>query len=399
MTPPILPTQASPDNVCFSCKQPNAAENVFCRACGSPLSLASYVDRQISVALTDKTRDRALVETESSIRIFERAYGWAKLVGGIATGLVALLVAGAAWESFKIRDTVNSTLIAVGSARISAERQINETASNTLIAMNQESSASAKSLRTSVKQANDSSAEAQRVVTAQRVELVGQANSMRKDFQTQAAAVTKDVVSARQQIQQASQLQPQMASLQQQLGSAQGQIQAQQKLLTSKADFVKAIFGSHVQTFFVKKTASSTSFAIIDGPKSPDNVDIVVLYVVLQSAPIPNTLELQFSQIPAPAGSFFAFHNILWAAIQKQSLESLLDKPVTISYFPDPDDTPHISSLSVKDGRVFADGEALYKFGSYDPDFKGSKLIPMITAVPPPAPAPTTPTKPLVVNH
>jgi hypothetical protein len=46
---------------------------------------------------------------------------------------------------------------------------------------------------------------------------------------------------------------------------------------------------------------------------------------------------------------------------------------LSVSYFPDKEDETIIQSLSVRDGRVFADGEPLPKFNQPDLEFKGNK--------------------------
>jgi hypothetical protein len=65
-------------------------------------------------------------------------------------------------------------------------------------------------------------------------------------------------------------------------------------------------------------------------------------------------------------------------AIRTYFNKFLEQKPLTVSYFADQSDKELIKSLTMKDGRVFADGEPLPKFGQADPDFKGDKWIPRV---------------------
>ncbi len=376
---------------CFGCEHKNPSDHVFCSSCGSPLALSSYVGRQVDARLAEATKDREYVELESSVRIFTQAYGWAKLVGGIAAGVVALLIAGAAWESFNLRTAVKSSEAAVEAARSSAETSISNTAQTARDAMTQGSSSSLQEIRTAASRATKSSDAAQTVAKTQSREISIQAEGLRKDFQSQAATVTKDVASARQQIQAASQLQPQMTLLQQQLATAQTQIQDQQRVLTSSADFVKKIFASHMQFLFNKKTADPATFAILPTAKIKDVPDSVAVYFLLPSTPIAGTVEVQFNQIPAAPGSFFTFHNLLVTFIQPQAQDELLGKPVSVNFFPDPDDKEQMHSLTIKDGRVYADGEALIKFGTMDDSFKGSKWFLVAPIAPPPSTPPPTP--------
>jgi hypothetical protein len=360
------------------------------------LQLSNYISREVDTRLSQATRERELVETESSIRVFEKAWSWAKLVGGIVTGVAAILIAGAAWESFNLREAVNRAGTAVESAKTSAEKSIGDTASNTRSNMVAESGKSLDEIHSAAARATTSSNEAQQVAKRQGAAIGVQADALRKDFQNQAATVTKDVASARQQIQAASELEPQMKTLQQQLSSAQAQIREQQRVITSSADFAKQIFSSHRQVLFERATANKKGFAIIpiDPPNPPDPTKppAEALYVLLPEAPVPGTVQIQFNQTVAAPASYAVFHNLLAMALEKGAEDSLLGKNVSFSYFPDPDDVNLIHELDVKDGRVLADNEALPKFGQLDLDFKGSKWIPALgtatPANPNPGPAP-----------
>jgi hypothetical protein len=388
---------------CFSCEHKNPPEHTFCGACGAPLALSSYVSREVDARLAEATRDRQILETESSIRVFEKAWSWAKLVGGIVTGVAAILIAGAALESFNLHEAVKGAGIAVEAAKTSAEKSINDTASNTRSNMLSESGKSVEDIRSAATRVTASSNEAQIVVKKEGSAITLQADSLRKDFQNQANAVTNDVASARQQIEAASQLEPKMTELQQQLSTAQAQIKEQQRVITSSADFAKQIFSSHRQGFFDHDKADKHSFAIIpvennQAPIDPSRPPADALYILLPEAVVGGTMQIQFNQTVAAPNSFVVFHNLLIAFLDKNAEGLLLQKVVSISYFPDPEDLNLIRKLDVKDGRVFGDDEALPKFGQMDPDFKGSKWVSISTTPPPaatptPTPAPSTPPK------
>jgi hypothetical protein len=56
--------------------------------------------------------------------------------------------------------------------------------------------------------------------------------------------------------------------------------------------------------------------------------------------------------------------------------DNLKQKPLIASYFPDKsDDAAKIKSLSVRDGRVYADDQPLPNLNQPDPDFLGDKWI------------------------
>jgi hypothetical protein len=370
------------DGCCFSCEHKNAQDQLFCGACGAPLSLSSFVSKQVDARLSEATRDRQIVETESAIRIFETAFGWAKLVAGVGAALLAILAIGATWRFIDLRSAANSAQIAVNDTRGAAEKSITDVASTTQSEIAAKSAESVKAIQAAANSASESSKKAQQEEEAQGNSISKQATKVREDFQSQAATVTKDVASAREQIQAASQLQPQMQAMQGQLTAAQAQITEQQRVITSSADFAKQIFSSHQQVTFERRVADKRSFAIIPIKRNlstatePNTPPADALYLLLPNVPVASTVQIQFNQTVASPNSFVWFHNLLVAFIDKSAEDFLLGKPVTISYFPDPEDTNLIHKIEVQDGRVFADGEAIPKIGDDDPTFRGSKWFP-----------------------
>jgi hypothetical protein len=70
---PALNTPATAET-CFRCGAKNVNVQSFCGVCGSPLSLQEYISKQVSENLVATIRDRDVLESESSIRVFERAW-------------------------------------------------------------------------------------------------------------------------------------------------------------------------------------------------------------------------------------------------------------------------------------------------------------------------------------
>ena len=104
--------------------------------------------------------------------------------------------------------------------------------------------------------------------------------------------------------------------------------------------------------------------------------------MLLSSSPIANTLQLQQRVAVQPAGSYLTIHNLIiffWG-----DAPSVLESPpLSASYFPATSDKEIIQSLSLREGRVFADDQPLPKFGQPDPDFKGNKWIDTSGKIPP----------------
>ena len=80
--------------------------------------------------------------------------------------------------------------------------------------------------------------------------------------------------------------------------------------------------------------------------------------MLLPSAPIKNTVQLQFYISVQPANSFTIFHNLIiffWG----DPADSLKQHEMTAGYFPDDSDKALIKSLTIKDGQFFGDGRLL----------------------------------------
>jgi hypothetical protein len=107
-------------------------------------------------------------------------------------------------------------------------------------------------------------------------------------------------------------------------------------------------------------------------PPAGGNMTIVLL--LLQSVPIPQTLQLQWHVYAQPQDSYATVQNLVvffWA----DPPDNLKTHELTASYFPDKSDKDIIHSLLERDGRIFADDQPLPQFNKPDPDFTGNKWM------------------------
>jgi hypothetical protein len=109
--------------------------------------------------------------------------------------------------------------------------------------------------------------------------------------------------------------------------------------------------------------------------------------MLLPSAPISGTLQLQYHIFVQPPGSYVNIHNLIIFSCSDPA-DNLKQKPMSVSYFPDSSDKDLIHTLSEHDGRVFADDQPMPKANQPDPDFKGNKWM---RFGPPPAPPASAP--------
>ena len=348
---------------CHQCESVNATDQAFCGACGSPLALEDFISKKVSEHLQNAIRDRDVIETESSIRVFERAWGWVKIVGGIATVLLAILSAGIVWKVSDWKSTVENAQTSVRDTAKEAEEQIKTSSSSSLQTINAASG-----------DAQEAGERASAAAKKQSGLIAQTAAQTRSELSKESASVRDEVAKTDAQLQAADALRPGMESTQQQLEKALAQVQDQQKVISSSQEFVRQIFSTHTVDIFQVGQGQKDRYAVV--PPSVPGGNTVVIFL-LQSAPIQGTVQLQYHIFSQPPNSYIILaHNMLlffWGDPPK----ALEGKPISISYFADVGDKDLIHALTEKDGRLYADGEPLPKFNQPDPDFKGNKWMPM----------------------
>lgn len=370
---------------CFSCETSNPADQNFCGACGSSLTLSGFISETVSQQLATTIRDRNIIETESAIKVFERAWSWVKIVGGIAAVLLAILGGSVAWKFSDWKSSVNNAKQSVTTTANSVKAQIDETAAKSVGAIK---AASTK--------AQSASAEASTTADEQTIRIKATADQTRAELRKERASVTSDVTSAEGQLKAATALKPQMDAIQQELSHAIAEVEEQKKILSSSQEFAKQVFSTHTfDSIDFSDSSSGRSVVIslpppVTPPPPPTGPGVhrttkAVAYFLLHSTPINGTLDMQMDLVRQPPGSYLpVVHNLvifLWG----DAPAAIKLSPFTVSYFPDTGDKELIHSLTEKDGRVYADGEPLPKFGEMDPDFKGNKWMPLVRTTPPAA--------------
>jgi hypothetical protein len=353
---------------CHQCGARNATAQSFCGACGSPLSLQDYIAKQVSENLASAIRDRDVLETESSIKVFERAWGWVKIVGAIATALLAIMGAGILWKVSDWWHAVDNAKGTVTETATTAKQQIQETSNASLTTINNASLDAQKA-------SDQAAAEARK----QSQLMSRTASRTKQELSQESADVRRQVATTKSQLEAAQALRPGMEETQKQLATALEQVQAQQKVISSSQNFVKEIFSSYRTDILSVGSQPSRAYAIQPQGEKPlvlNGKQITVVYILLSSAPIQGTVQLQWGVYSQPRNSYFVMIHNLLVTFWGDPEGSLGQNAFDISYFPDVGDKDLIKSLTVKDGRVYADDEPLPKIGQVDPDFKGNKWTP-----------------------
>lgn len=343
-----------PIHTCFHCGKTNPEQD-FCGSCGSPLSLDEFITARVKAQLPHEIRHRDVLETESSIKVFTKAWGWMKLIVGVAAFLVVVTGVNLFWKFSDLSKNLEEAKKAVTESAKQSKEQIArdaESAKTEIAARSAESIKQSESLKSTALQSKS------------------EVLKTTEGFKT-------DLAASRKQLEAANQLQPEMQQMRNKLVQTTDELQKQQNLLSSSQSFAKQVFSSHRVEYFDFSPTSHTA-AII--PPLPGGNRTVVLKL-LGNTPIRNTLQLQYYVFAQPPDSFFVIAHNLVIFFWSDPPENLKQKPLTASYFPDTDDKDLIQSLTEHDGRWWADDQPLPKFNQPDLDFPGNKWM---QRVPPP---------------
>src|ERR1700730_15816336 len=88
---------------CYQCGKDNP-DQAFCGTCGSPLALNDFIATKVKTQIADSIRARGVLEVDSSIKVFEKALGWMKLLfwgATVALAIVGVVLGYKAWDFTK----------------------------------------------------------------------------------------------------------------------------------------------------------------------------------------------------------------------------------------------------------------------------------------------------------
>ena len=340
---------------CYECGNENLGQS-FCGACGSPLTLKDYISTKVKDQISDTLRDRDVLEMDSSIKVFKRAWEWIRLIIGIAVGLLVLAGGGVIWKASDFWSGVDK-----------AKQSVTDTAKKSSDDIRRSSFQSKQEIFNALKEGKAAIVTASSDAARQAKALKETTVQTKADILKQTTSLHDDIKNTRLHLEAASKIQSEIEGMKNQLAQATKDIQAQQKVLSSSEQFVKSVFSSHVTQYFsfklnagaVRTVDSKKRYVVI--PPSTKDGKITVVLLLLDRTPIEGTLQLQQQVAVQPPGSYFNIHNLVvfyWG----DPASGLETKPLSVSYFPDKSDTEIIHSLVEHDGRVFADDQPLPEF-------------------------------------
>lgn len=352
---------------CFQCEAKNPPGQPFCGHCGSALKLSEYIASRVKHELDDATRDREILETESAINVFERAWKWMRLAVGIFVGAgglaIGVVLAVSGWQAADFLKTVKT-----------AKQSVIDTSKQTEGAIKATSQLSVGEIQKASSEAIDANRTSSEKAAGLSKSLETTAAKTKSELNAEASSVRTDVASSKAELEQLKKLQPEFNSMRMQLAKATSDLADQQKVISNSEDFVKHVFSSHVNYYFDFTEFIQPNHSIVI--PSTGNGKSTVVFMLVPDSPIDGTLQLQQRVAVQPVGSFLHIHNLIlffWG----DPAAGLRTQPLSVSYFPDKSDKDLIKSLTFRDGRGYADDQPFPKFGQTDPDWKGNKWMPL----------------------
>jgi Sec-independent protein translocase protein TatA len=322
---------------CPQCKADNAEGKNFCSDCGSLLTpqLKPLVRSQVEEYIQEHFKDQHIIEIETTERIATRLLKWARLYYAFpAAALVIILALFGISDYSHFHQTIQR---ATEELKPKLEQALNEADTATRKAQDAEGKADAavKSINAATAKLNAQVASAQ--------QLSNRASGLESQTANQIAIAGKHV-------------EERVTGLDKRVEAANKEIAIQQGKLTTTNELVTAMFSKGETETFQTAVGNTPSYVVYPFPGAPKGA---IVFMLLKSAPIFQTVQLQFHIYTQPKNSYFLKGNVL-KFIWGDPADKLKQYPLLVSYVPDP--TYHgvvYSALSIKDGHVVADGVQL----------------------------------------
>lgn len=346
---------------CFQCESDSPSTQKFCGNCGSPLALGDYLAARVALEVSSAVKDRDVLEKDSTIRVVERVWDVLKIAGAFLAVVIGIVGAVGFYKFHDLTTAIEQGKTSVNSDVVSAEANIQSKSGEALAG---------------IQLARAGASESAKKLS---YDLEKTASVTRSSIETDSRTIKKAAQVTRSELSSAKQLQPQIQELRSQLDTTTSELEKQRKLLSSSEDLAKEILSSRIvnaKAFtdpkgisapVVSATLASVNYAVVPPPGGKGNT---LVYILLPSTPISNTLDLQYRISMQPRDSYFTIHNLLiffWG----DSVESLKQYPLIATYFPDRADKQLIKALSVVDGKVLADDKPAWpQFSDTPPGVK-----------------------------
>lgn len=326
---------------CPHCNSPSAEGKKYCADCGTPLDpqtmhLESFVKAQVEDAIKERFKDQKLVDIETSQAIAERLHGWARLFGyWVGLPVAALILVLGALGIQKYIDIKN--LVA------STEEQVKPKI--------EQAKSDAEQAQKTAKEAKDEAEGSKKTIegaTAEAKRQLGSATELAKNVKALSDRVSGLEEQTSNQIKGSSQrIDARVSELDQKIDAAIKKLATTDARLATTDAVVATL--SKGRTEYFQTIANGPNVVVAPHQNG------AVVFMLLNSAPIFQTIDLKWHVFSQPRASYQLSNNVLifrWgdpaANLKQHSLE--------VSYVPDSTSTTvPFKTLSLKASAVFAD--------------------------------------------
>jgi hypothetical protein len=326
---------------CPRCGVANPDAKNYCGDCGTPLDpnlayLETFIKTEVRQSLDARFKDQKFLEIETSLAVVERVKGWATLFLyflAIPLAILALVLATLGIKEYRdfkglIRDAENQVKPRLEAAKASAD-----------------------TAKQQADEAQKEAADAKKVIQSASgvVTDVRNLSAQFSKLENQTSLLLKNAT---------SNVDKQVSELNGKIEVAMKDIAEQQRKLASTNELVKSIFEKGTTEYFDTKNQGSR-FAYVPvkvGPKGEEKSGAMI-FMLMATIPIRQTIELKFHIFSQPKGSFFPIAKNVLAFNWADSTDTLKQFPLELTYIPDPtaSEAPLFKALYVRDRRVYAD--------------------------------------------
>jgi len=329
---------------CPQCNAENVDEKNFCSECGALLNqqLVPLIRSQVEEYIREHFRDQRIVELETSEAVASRVLKWARLYYALPVAVLIIILALFGISDYRdfhktIRRATDEVKPKVNQAIAEAE-----TATRKSQEAEAKSEAAIKAIDQATSKMNSELTSVQKLST--------RLSGMESKTADQVANANKHV-------------ETRVTELDTKVESANKTIADQQAKLLNTNELVTAMFSKSEVEIFQTAQGNTATFATTPlvlpklpagavPPKSPPQA---VVYMLLKSAPIYQTVQINFRIYIQPKSSYIVTGNLLtffWG----ESIENLKQWPLEVSYVPDPTyHGPIYKTMTLKDGRLLFD--------------------------------------------
>jgi predicted RND superfamily exporter protein len=330
---------------CPQCAADNTEGKNFCSDCGVLLTpqLIPVIRNQVEDYIRENFKDQKLIELETTEAVATRVLKWAKIY--YATPIAVLVIIFALLGISDYSDFHKTVQRATNDIKAEGDTATNDikaqadTATKTAVEAQEKSKEAVKALNAAATAVGDRLASTQ--------ELANKLSGMESKTTTQIASASKHI-------------EDRLTELDKKVEAANKIIAEQQSKLVSTNELVTAMFSKGQVETFQTDQGDTPTFAIVSLPKSTivqKAAAQAVVYVLLKSAPIYQTLQLNWRVYVQPKSSYFVSGNLVtffWG----EPPENLKQWPLEVSYVPDPTyHGPIHKTMPEKRGNVVFDQE------------------------------------------